>query len=104
MESKRTGIVLPERQQDDGVDVTTQPTFSAGKPKILFEGRYQPTPSVQPNYSVSPDGQRFLILKPTEEASAPAQINVVLNWLRIVEISAVCHLRPQGPECRVNAR
>jgi len=30
---------------------------------------------------VSPDGQRFLMLKPIEqEAAAPTQINVVLNW------------------------
>ena len=29
----------------------------------------------------SPDGQRFLMLKPVEsQASAPTQINVVLNW------------------------
>jgi hypothetical protein len=30
---------------------------------------------------VSPDGQRFLMLKPGEqEQAAPTQINVVLNW------------------------
>jgi hypothetical protein len=30
---------------------------------------------------VSPDGQRFLMLKPVESAEvAPTQINVVLNW------------------------
>jgi hypothetical protein len=30
---------------------------------------------------VSPDGQRFLMLKPSESAeSSPKQINVVLNW------------------------
>jgi hypothetical protein len=30
---------------------------------------------------VSPDGQRFLMLKPAEQAqAAPTQINVVLNW------------------------
>ena len=34
-----------------------------------------------PNYDVSPDGQRFLMLKPIEQAqAAPTQINVVLNW------------------------
>ena len=61
------------------VDVTTQPTFSTGKPKILFEGPYTPAPPEQPNYSASPDGPRFLMLKPAEE-QAPTQINVVLNW------------------------
>ena len=61
------------------VDVTTEGTFSAGKPKVLFEGSYVPTPRSFPDYDVSPDGQRFLMLKATEQA-APTQINVVLNW------------------------
>jgi len=63
------------------VDIATQPGFTAGKPRTLFEGRYAPTPATTPNYDVSLDGQRFLMLKPNEqEASAPTQINVVLNW------------------------
>jgi serine/threonine-protein kinase len=62
------------------VDVTTQPSFSVGKPRMLFEGSYTPTPRSFPDYDVSPDGQRFLMLKPSEQAEAPAQINVVLNW------------------------
>jgi Tol biopolymer transport system component len=61
------------------VDVSTEGTFSAGKPKVLFEGAYVPTPRSFPDYDVSPDGQRFLMLKATEQA-APTQINVVLNW------------------------
>ena len=32
-------------------------------------------------YAVSPDGQRFLMLKANDKAeAAPTQINVVLNW------------------------
>jgi len=63
------------------VEIATQPGFSAGKPKVLFEGRYVPTPSTFPNYDVSPDAQRFLMFKPSEQAqAAPTQINVVLNW------------------------
>ena len=55
--------------------------FSAGKPRILFEGPYLPTTGSLPFYDVSPDGQRFLMLKPVEsQASAPTQINLVLNW------------------------
>jgi Tol biopolymer transport system component len=60
------------------VDVTTQGTFSAGKPRVLFEGPYVPTPRSFQDYDVSPDGQRFLMLKPNEQALA--QIDVVLNW------------------------
>jgi eukaryotic-like serine/threonine-protein kinase len=63
------------------VDIATRPGFAAGKPSTLFEGQYQPSPVTAPNYDVSPDGQRFLMLKPSEqEKAAPTQINVVLNW------------------------
>jgi Tol biopolymer transport system component len=65
------------------VDIATQPGFAAGKPRMLFEGPYVPIPlpNTFPNYDVSPDGQRFLMLKPSEQAqTAPTQINVVLNW------------------------
>jgi serine/threonine-protein kinase len=63
------------------VDIATQPGFAAGKPRVLFEGPYDPPPVPVANYDVSPDGQRFLMLKSTEQAqSAPTQINVVLNW------------------------
>jgi eukaryotic-like serine/threonine-protein kinase len=63
------------------VEITSQPSFAAGKPRVLFEGKYLSAVFTVPNYDVSPDGQRFLMLKPIEEAqAAPTQINVVLNW------------------------
>jgi dipeptidyl aminopeptidase/acylaminoacyl peptidase len=64
------------------VEVTTLPTFSAGKPKLLFEGQYVPVQAglMSTAYDVSPDGQRFLMIKAGEQAQAPSQINVVLNW------------------------
>jgi Tol biopolymer transport system component len=63
------------------VDIATQPSFTLGKPHMLFQGPYIPTSATFPYYDVSPDGQRFLMLKPIESAeAAPTQINVVLNW------------------------
>jgi Tol biopolymer transport system component len=64
------------------VDVTTQPSFSAGKPHMLFEGPYFSSdwPLISTAYDVSADGQRFLMVKATEQASSATQINVVLNW------------------------
>jgi len=63
------------------VDIATQPGFTAGKPRMLFEGPYMASPFMYSNYDVSPDGQRFLMLKPGEAGEAvPTQINVVLNW------------------------
>jgi Tol biopolymer transport system component len=62
------------------VDITTQPGFAAGNPRMLFEGPYELSPVQIAQYDVSPDGQRFLMLKPSEQEAAPTQINVVLNW------------------------
>jgi Tol biopolymer transport system component len=62
------------------VDIATEPGFTVGKPRKLFEGQYQLSPVPPPNYDVLPDGQRFLMIEGGEQAQAPAQINVVLNW------------------------
>jgi len=63
------------------VEYEGQQTFSAGKPKELFEGSYVPTPRSFPDYDVSPDGQRFLMLKPAEEEQSSSHITVVVNWV-----------------------
>ena len=59
--------------------VETNPTFSAGRPRVLFEGNYYTSDraSGYRYYDISPDGQRFLLIK---EESNQGQINVVLNW------------------------
>ena len=64
------------------VDIATQPGFTAGKPRMLFKGQYVPTATTPANYDVSPDGQRFLMLKSDEQTSSSAatQIVVVQNW------------------------
>ncbi len=56
------------------VDINaTGSSFSAGKPRLLFEGRYQ-------DYDISPDGQRFLMVQNVEPEQPASPINVVLNW------------------------
>jgi eukaryotic-like serine/threonine-protein kinase len=70
------------------VSIETRPTFAASKPKQLFEGHYENssfTFSFVPNYDVSPDGQRFLMIKASEQESVPMQVNVVLNWFEELE-------------------
>ena len=63
------------------VDIATQPTFSAGSPKVLFEGQYARNAYFIANYDVAPDGERFLMLKAVEQQEeALSQFNVVLNW------------------------
>jgi serine/threonine-protein kinase len=79
----RNGRELFYRSGDKmmAVDIATQPAFAAGKPRMLFQGPYAPAPYPTTNYDVSSDGQRFLMIKPSEqEQAAPTQINVVLNW------------------------
>ncbi|MGA9885000.1 MAG: protein kinase [Candidatus Acidiferrales bacterium] len=80
----RNGRELFYRSGDKmmSVDITTEPSFSAGNPKMLFQGGYiSNTAGAFPAFDVSPDGQRFLMLKPvTQQQAAPTQINVVLNW------------------------
>ena len=61
------------------VSVTTSPAFSVGAAKPLFqdgsafEGRGQ-------QYDVTPDGQRFVVVKTLIEANAGRAIHVVENW------------------------
>jgi len=65
------------------VEISADPGFTAARPRQLFEGHYlvNGPRAAGANYDVSPDGQRFLMLKPVEEQqAAPTQINVVLNW------------------------
>jgi len=57
--------------------VVTSPSFSVGTPKILFEDQ----DLADTAWDVSPDGQRFLMVKPLEQQQAATQIDVVLNWL-----------------------
>jgi eukaryotic-like serine/threonine-protein kinase len=81
----RNGRELFYRSGDKmmAVEIATQSSFAAGKPRMLFSGSYLPTnhQGKFPNYDVSLDSQRFLMVKPIEEAqAAPTQINVVLNW------------------------
>jgi Tol biopolymer transport system component len=63
------------------VDIATSPSFSAGRPKVLFDRPYVAIqlPQTIPVYDVSADGQRFLMLKEGERPEAPP-IEVVVNW------------------------
>ena len=62
------------------VSVETELAFRPGRPEVLFEGRYVNSRIISgnPYYDISPDGQRFLMIKDIEGRTG--QINVVLNW------------------------
>ena len=63
------------------VDVQTTPTFSAGKPRKLFERAYERSLALWANYDASPDGQRLLMVRQENATARATHINVVLNWL-----------------------
>jgi hypothetical protein len=63
------------------VDVKTTPTFVVGKPRRLFERRFERSGGVFANYDVTPDGRRLLLIKGSAPQEGATQINVVLNWV-----------------------
>jgi DNA-binding beta-propeller fold protein YncE len=56
-------------------DVQLVPAFSARAPRLLFEGTFKA--SFYAQFDVSPDGRRFIMIKPTDAAS---RLVVVQNW------------------------
>ena len=58
--------------------------FRAGTPTRLFEGPYFLAAAASGRtYDVSPDGQRFLMIKPVgpDQADAPTSIILVQHWV-----------------------
>ena len=60
------------------VDVTLQPTFSAGPPRMLFQGPYET--ALPANFTVSRDGQRFLMIKAVGASRDAPRLILVQNW------------------------
>ena len=66
------------------VPVSTEPTLRVSRSEVLFEGRYE-VGDGPPNYDVSADGQRFLMISEPEDGDAEAApthptLIVVENW------------------------
>ena len=62
----------------------TEPRFVAETPRPLLEASFDiRQPLELPNYDISRDRQRFLMIKPTEETeplSVATELRVVENW------------------------
>jgi Tol biopolymer transport system component len=61
------------------VSVTPGETFTAGTPRPLFEVPYYEGDPGMPNYDVTPDGQRFLMVFPAS-TEGPDRLNVIQGW------------------------
>jgi len=68
------------------VAIEPEPTFSAGKPRELFEGRYESNEwGTSYDVTSASDGPRFIMIKLGREESAVTQLNVILNWTQELE-------------------
>jgi len=72
------------------VRVESGPTWKAGTPTQLFEGRYYRGrgSSISRTYDVSPDGKRFLMIKEgdgSSQSTVTTNLVVVRNWLEEVK-------------------
>ena len=56
------------------VPIASTPTLSAGKPSVLFEGKFAE------GFDVAPDGQRFVLIQRIEAQNTADQIRVLLAW------------------------
>jgi dipeptidyl aminopeptidase/acylaminoacyl peptidase len=60
------------------------PTFRAGTPRMLFEGRFDTTFPSGGSYDVTPDGKRFLMIRSAERDGGSAQMQFVVEWFEEV--------------------
>jgi Tol biopolymer transport system component len=59
------------------ISYSTTPGFAVTSRRVLFSGSYETHP-FHPNYDITPDGKRFVMIKP---GNARSQVIVVVNWL-----------------------
>ncbi len=62
------------------VPITTQPEFVPGRPEMLFEGDYAPSPWFGRNFDVAPDGRSFVMVEHVLPEDIDAELQVVVNW------------------------
>lgn len=72
-------------QQLLGIDIATDPAFSFGNEQALGIRGFLTSEITTRPYDITPDGQRFLMVFPADQAGSVAettdeQINIVLNW------------------------
>ena len=56
---------------------TTGETLELGKPVELFKSEGW---ALRRRFDLAPDGQRLLVLEPTEQADVVSPISVLVNW------------------------
>jgi hypothetical protein len=76
--------------------VVTQPTFSSGRPRVLFEGSFQLVSAVN-DYNLTPDGREFLMFRDDSPHRGLTEYKVVPNWFQ--ELKKLEAARSAPPTC-----
>ena len=71
-------------------DISVGSDVTVSIPRILFSARFRRHEAGVPNYAISPDGSRFIMIQPGEEARLSYPLTLVLNWQREFEDAFVC--------------
>jgi eukaryotic-like serine/threonine-protein kinase len=76
-----TGKELFYRVEDRmmAVSITNTPDSPVGVPHVLFTGRYQR--SDLPQFDVTPDGQRFVMIRPIADELEARTIRIIEGWV-----------------------
>ena len=84
----RDGRELFYRHSDEMmvVSVASGAEFSAGRPRRLFEIRFDAGDN-GPNYDVSPDGKWFVMPR-SDQGQVPGELHLVLNWFGEIKARA----------------
>ncbi len=65
--------------------VSIGPEVDVSIPRTLFTGRFRQHNAGVPNYAISPDGSRFVMVQPQQESRQAFPLTVVLDWRREFE-------------------
>ena len=65
--------------------ITAGPEFSPGRPGLLFEGEFAPSPWFGRNFDVAADGQTFLMVEYPLPDDLSSEVKVVVNWFHELE-------------------
>jgi hypothetical protein len=58
-----------------------------GMPQLLFDGPFFQCSEFGRSYDMSPDGERFLMVKDQRPELTATQINVVVNWFSELSVN-----------------
>ena len=84
----RSGTELFYVEGDRLMSVAVRPgaSFDWDAPVPLFSGPYETLANFgNANYDVTPDGQRFVMVKADEESGSTGEVVLVQNWVQEVE-------------------